>query len=80
VRQVSTSYFSEDEIGMVDVKICTLAEEIISMKPEFEHCKRIAKRFGLSLETAVEWYKNKIGINYDIDGDGDSDEMTVIKQ
>jgi uncharacterized protein (DUF111 family) len=51
VIQVSTPYCSEDENGLVDVKICTLGDEIMSMKPEFDHCKRIAQRFGISLET-----------------------------
>jgi uncharacterized protein (DUF111 family) len=39
-----------------------MGNEILSMKPEFDHCKRIAQRMGISVESVSTSAKAKAAI------------------
>jgi uncharacterized protein (DUF111 family) len=47
---VQTPFIDETRKGMVDVKIGYLKDEIVSVKPEFDHCKAIALATNVPLK------------------------------
>jgi pyridinium-3,5-bisthiocarboxylic acid mononucleotide nickel chelatase len=48
--QIQTPYVDEECRGMVAVKVGYLKDEVVSVKPEFDHCKAISVQMGVPLK------------------------------
>jgi uncharacterized protein (DUF111 family) len=51
---VQTPYLDQERQGMVDVKIGYLGDEVVSVKPEFDHCRAISLATNVPVQKIVE--------------------------
>ncbi|KAI2504764.1 Protein of unknown function DUF111 [Fragilaria crotonensis] len=61
---VQTPYLEQERQGMVDVKIGYLGDEVVSVKPEFDHCRAISVATDVPIQRIVdaairEWTKTQ---------------------
>ena len=59
---IQTPFIDQERQGKVDVKVGYLGDEIVSVKPEFDHCKAISVATSVPLKrisdvTIQEFYK-----------------------
>jgi len=53
--KIQTPYIDEQLKGIVDVKVGYLNMEVVSLKPEFDHCKVISLNTGVSIKRVSDY-------------------------